>query len=107
VITGAKRETRDGTTETTDRCWLLKPGGPERRVEIAPFKVVGRFTERERKNGKAASGAWARDRWHRVEGSRHGPRSNSCSAVAVRTEPSVMPRTKPAANVTTTRNGRA
>jgi len=58
VITGAKREARDGTSETTYRYWLLEPGGPERRVELAPFKVVGRFTEKEKRNGKAASEAW-------------------------------------------------
>lgn len=53
VITGAKR---DG--DTTYRFWQLKPGGPERRIELGDLKVVGRFTIEEQKNGKAASEAW-------------------------------------------------
>jgi len=57
VITSARRDSRDGTMET-HRYWLLEPGGPERRVELGPFKVVGRFTERDTKTGKAASEAW-------------------------------------------------
>jgi len=58
VITGAKREARGGGTETTYRFWLLSPGGQQRRVEIAPFKVVGRFTVVHQANGKAASEAF-------------------------------------------------
>jgi len=61
VIAGARRDSRDGTTEMAYRYWLLEPGepgGPERRVELGPFKVVGRFTERETRTGKAASDAW-------------------------------------------------
>jgi len=58
VITGAKRERRDGTKETTYRYWLLEPGGQQRAVELEPFKVAGRFTIVEQKNGKAASDAW-------------------------------------------------
>jgi hypothetical protein len=54
VITGAKR-----AGETTYRYWLLEPGGSERRVELGPLKVVGRFTVREQRNGKAASEAFA------------------------------------------------
>jgi hypothetical protein len=30
----------------------------QRRVELDPFKVVGRFTIAEQKNGRAASEAW-------------------------------------------------
>ena len=37
---------------------LLEPGGVQRRVELDPFKVVGRFTIKEQKNGKAASEAF-------------------------------------------------
>ncbi|HEY6174858.1 MAG TPA: hypothetical protein VIX73_10455 [Kofleriaceae bacterium] len=37
---------------------LLEPGGAQRRVELEPFKVVGRFTNVEQKNGKAASEAF-------------------------------------------------
>jgi excisionase family DNA binding protein len=60
VITGAKRESsRSGRPETTYRYWLLEPGGPERRVELDPFKVVGRFTVAQQANGKAASEAFA------------------------------------------------
>jgi hypothetical protein len=58
VITGMRRETRGSETETTYRYWLLEPGGVQRRVELDPFKVVGRFTIAEQKNGKAASEAW-------------------------------------------------
>jgi hypothetical protein len=58
VITGAKREARSGQLETTYRYWLLEPGGVARRVELDPFKVVGRFTIAEQKNGKAASEAF-------------------------------------------------
>jgi excisionase family DNA binding protein len=58
VITGAKRTGREGTPETTYRYWLLEPGGQQRRVELGPFKVVGRFTIAEQKNGKAASEAF-------------------------------------------------
>jgi hypothetical protein len=53
IITSAKR---DG--DTSYRYWWLKPGGVERRVELGPFKVVGRFTIEEQRNGKAASEAW-------------------------------------------------
>jgi len=58
VITGAKRPGRGGAAETTYRFWLLEPGGPERRVEMEPFKVVGRFKIVEQKNGKAANEAF-------------------------------------------------
>jgi hypothetical protein len=58
VITGLRREARSGGTETTYRYWLLEPGGVQRRVELDPFKVVGRFTIAELKNGKAASEAF-------------------------------------------------
>jgi len=58
VITGAKREARSGELETTYRYWLLEPGGVARRLEFDPFKVVGRFTIAEQKNGKAASEAF-------------------------------------------------
>jgi hypothetical protein len=58
VITGAKREARSGELETTYRYWLLEPGGVQRRVELDPFKVVGRFTIAEQRNGKAASEAF-------------------------------------------------
>jgi hypothetical protein len=58
VITGAKREARSGQLETTYRYWLLEPDGMQRRVELDPFKVVGRFTMAEQRNGKAASEAF-------------------------------------------------
>ncbi len=58
VISGAKREARSGEQETTYRYWLLQPGGQERRVELDPFKVAGRFTIADQKNGKAASEAF-------------------------------------------------
>lgn len=58
VITGLKRKARSGEMETTYRYWLLEPGGQERRVELEPFKVVGRFTIVDQKNGKAASETW-------------------------------------------------
>ena len=49
---------RSGQHATTYRYWLLEPGGVQRRVELDPFKVVGRFTIAEQKNGKAASEAF-------------------------------------------------
>jgi hypothetical protein len=58
VITGLRREARSDGTETTCRYWLLEPGGVQRRIELEPFKVVGRFTIAEQKNGKAASEAF-------------------------------------------------
>jgi hypothetical protein len=58
VITGLRSEARSGGTETSYRYWLLEPGGVQRRVELEPFKVVGRFTIVEQKNGKAASEAF-------------------------------------------------
>ena len=57
VITSARRKSR-GVEEVTYRYWLLTPGGKQRRIELEPFKVVGRFTIAEQKNGKAASDAW-------------------------------------------------
>jgi hypothetical protein len=62
VITGAKRTGRDGDPATTYRYWLLVPGGQEQGVELGPFRVEGRFTIAEQKNGQAASEAW-----HRLE----------------------------------------
>jgi len=44
--------------ETTYRYWLLEPGGVQRRIELEPFKVVGRFTIAEQENGKVASEAF-------------------------------------------------
>ena len=58
VIAGVRRDRRDGIAETAYRYWLLEPGGSERRLELGPFKVVGRFIERETTTGKAASDAW-------------------------------------------------
>ena len=58
MITGAKREARSGQMETTYRYWLLESGCVQRRVELDTFKVVGRFTIAEQKNGKAASEAF-------------------------------------------------
>lgn len=58
VISAPQRTGRSGEVETTYRCWLLEPGGQERRVDLGPFKVLGRFTEVERKNGRAANEAW-------------------------------------------------
>lgn len=59
VITSAKRENeRSGGVDTSLRFWRIKPGGSERRIELGPFKVVGRFTIEEQKNGKAANEAW-------------------------------------------------
>jgi hypothetical protein len=58
VITGVSGDARSGGMETTCRYWLLEPGGTQRRVELDPFKVVGRFTSAEQKNGKAASEAF-------------------------------------------------
>jgi hypothetical protein len=55
VITGMRRDARSGGAETTYRYWLLEPGGAQRRVELDPFKVVGRFTIVEQRNGKVAS----------------------------------------------------
>lgn len=57
VITSARRESRSQEA-VTYRYWLLVPGGKERRVELGPFHVVGRFTIAEQKNGKAANEAW-------------------------------------------------
>lgn len=57
VITGAKRDGHSGP-ETTYRYWLIEPGGAQRRIELGPFHVVGRFTIKEQLNGKAASEAF-------------------------------------------------
>src|ERR1044071_377421 len=59
-LAGLRREARAGGTKTAYRYWLLEPGGVQRRVELEPFKVVGRFTIVEQWNGKAASEALVR-----------------------------------------------
>src|SRR5262245_46519401 len=48
-----------GGTETTYRYSLLEPGCVQRRVELDPFKVIGRLTIAEQRKGRAASEAFA------------------------------------------------